>query len=335
MRMQLVSRCLKKDWPQQNNVNVFVTGGTGFFGKALLRFWQKNNPQFKKIYLLSRSPETFLENNSDLVKGLPIEFVKGNVLNLSERNFNQVFNVVLHAATDSTIGPSLTRLDLYSQITKGTEEILEFATRHNCRKFVLTSSGGVYGAQPSHLEKIPEDYLGMPDPLDPNSAYGIGKRAAEHLTALYADKYGFDYVIARCFAFVGEDLPLDKHFAIGNFISNAINGKDLVINGDGAPLRSYLYQHDLASCINVLLFNKTKYNVYNVGSDIEISIEGLATKIRDKYSSGKKIILKRKSDSNIKNRYIPNIDRLKSEFFQSEFMSLDASLDETIKKLKK
>ena len=122
----------------------------------------------------------------------------------------------------------------------------------------MASSGVVYGAQPSSIEKIPEDYLGIPDPLDSNSAYGIGKRAAEHLKALYADKYDFDYVIARCFAFVGEDLPLDKHFALGNSIGDAINGRDIVIKGDGKPVSSYIYQEDLAKVLTFMLEKKQK-----------------------------------------------------------------------------
>jgi len=313
-------------------MNLFVTGGTGFFGKALLRYWKNNNPQFKKIYFLSRSPEKFLENYSDLVKGLPIEFIKGNILKLSKVNIDQDLDVVLHAATDSTIGPTLDRLDIYQQITHGTEEALKFAINHNCKKFVLTSSGGVYGSQPSSMEKISEDYLGMPDPLDPNSAYGVGKRAAEHLTALYAEKYGFEFVIARCFAFIGEDLPLDKHFAIGNFISDALNNKDIVIKGDGSPIRSYMYQEDLAKTLTVLLTEKTKHKVYNVGSDEFYSIKEFALKV--KALAEKQIELKvlSRKDTNMKNIYVPDIKRIKDEFGIYP-ISIETALKNSVKKI--
>jgi len=313
-------------------MNLFVTGGTGFFGKALLRYWKNNNPQFKKIYFLSRSPEKFLENYSDLVKGLPIEFIKGNILKLSKVNIDQDLDVVLHAATDSTIGPTLDRLDIYQQITHGTEEALKFAINHNCKKFVLTSSGGVHGSQPSSMEKISEDYLGMPDPLDPNSAYGVGKRAAEHLTALYAEKYGFEFVIARCFAFIGEDLPLDKHFAIGNFISDALNNKDIVIKGDGSPIRSYMYQEDLAKTLTVLLTEKTKHKVYNVGSDEFYSIKEFALKV--KALAEKQIELKvlSRKDTNMKNIYVPDIKRIKDEFGIYP-ISIETALKNSVKKI--
>lgn len=312
-------------------MNLFVTGGTGFFGKALLRHWKSTGSPFKKIFILSRNPEAFQEKYPYLIKGLPIEFIKGDILNFSKVNVHHDLDVVLHAATDSTIGPSLTRLDVYTQITKGTEEVLNFATKHNCRKFVLTSSGGVYGAQPTHLEKIPEDYLGMPDPLDPNSAYGIGKRAAEHLTALYADKYKFDYVIARCFAFVGEDLPLDKHFAIGNFIEDAINGRDIVIKGNGKPVRSYMYQEDLAKVITFMLEKKTKDRVYNVGSDEEITLLDLAKLVSA--TSERKINIKIYSidDNNVKSKYVPDVNKVKSEICE-EMLPLVSAIHKTFKK---
>ena len=316
-------------------MNLFVTGGTGFFGKALLRYWQNNHPIFEKMYFLSRSPDTFLENYSDLVKGLPIDFVKGDILNLSKVNIDQDLDVILHAATDSTIGPTMDRLDVYHQITHGSEEVLKFATNHNCQKFVLTSSGGVYGIQPSSLAKISEDYLGMPDSLNPNSAYGIGKRSAEHITALYAKKYNFDFVVARCFAFVGEDLPLDAHFAIGNFLNSAINGQDIIINGDGSPLRSYMYQEDLARVLTNLMLNDYKYNVFNVGSDYAISIKDLAYLVKKLIPGSGTVKIMSKNDGNKKNIYVPSIKRLMEVFPSENFLSLENAILESFHQLEK
>jgi len=316
-------------------MNLFITGGTGFFGKALLRYWQVNPPNFEKIYLLSRSPEAFLKKYSDLLEALPIEFIKGNILNLSDRSFNEVFDVVLHAATDSTIGPALDRLDVYHQISHGTEEVLKFAVKHNCKKIILTSSGAVYGSQPAHLEEIPEDYLGIPDPLDPNSAYGIGKRAAEHLTALYADKFGFDYHITRCFAFIGEDLPLDRHFAIGNFINDVRQNKNIKIKGDGTPIRSYLYQWDLARVLDYLLTRKIEYTVLNIGSDESYPIQSIARFVNKVAECGKDIHIEGGLDNNIKSKYVPKIDIMKRILGDSEILSLEKSIKMTLERLKK
>jgi dTDP-glucose 4,6-dehydratase len=154
----------------------------------------------------------------------------------------------------------------------------------------------------------------MPDPLNANNAYGIGKRVAEHLCAMYQDAHGVETVIARCFAFVGEDLPLDVHFAIGNFIRDALWREEIVVGGDGTSLRSYLDQRDLAQWLRKLLADGVGGRAYNVGSDQAISVAALADLVRDIVSPRKIVRVLGKPDGRSdRNLYVPDIRRAKDE----------------------
>jgi dTDP-glucose 4,6-dehydratase len=308
----------------------FVTGGTGFFGKALLRHWGSEQGYIERpnhLTLLSRSPENFNSSNPDLSSLSGIHFHSGDISNPESLPINARFDGIIHAATDSTNGAALSPLIRYDQIVEGTRHLLDFAVASGAKRFLLTSSGGVYGPQPSQMERIPEDFTGMPDPMHVSNAYSVGKRAAEHLCALYADKYGLEIIVARCFAFVGQDLPLDVHFAIGNFIRDALWAEEIIVNGDGSPLRSYLDQRDLANWLTKLLHFGRPGVAYNVGSGTAISIADLAHLVRDIVSPSKPIrILGKPVDNAVRNRYVPDVNKIKNELGLVATYSLEQSI---------
>jgi dTDP-glucose 4,6-dehydratase len=297
----------------QKQVHILLTGGTGFFGKALLRHWSAMEVQGKAlplVTLVSRNPKAFIANHTEFAGKAWLRLHQGDILlpgSLPQGDFTHV----LHAATDSTLGPSLSPLDRYLQIVDGTRNVLDHAVLCKATRLLLTSSGGVYGPQPPDMERIPETYLGMPDPLVPANAYSVGKRAAEHLCALYADKHGIEIVTARCFAFVGQDLPLDVHFAIGNFIRDALWSDEITVNGDGMPLRSYLDQRDLANWLIKLMPDTKSGEAYNVGSHEVVSISQLAYLVRDLLSPDKPVRIFGKAQAKLeRNRYVQDIEKI-------------------------
>ena len=314
-------------------MHIFVTGGTGFFGKALLRHWASGAaPELAgaRFTLLSRDPQRFALAHGDLLAGLDVRFHQGDIQRPETLPADGAFTHIMHAATDSTLGLGLTPLARHDQIVEGTRHVLELARRIGVRRMLLTSSGGVYGTPPAGIDAIPESWNGMPDPLDPQNAYSVAKREAEHLCALYHDAYGIDTVIARCFAFVGEDLPLDAHFAIGNFLRDALDGKDITVNGDGTPIRSYMDQRDLAHWLGVLLLRGQAQRAYNVGSDRAISIADLAHAIARRGEPAPLAVRIQRQpvtgQSARRNCYLPDIARARAELG----LEIEVDLDEAI-----
>jgi dTDP-glucose 4,6-dehydratase len=297
-------------------MKILLTGGTGFFGKSLLRHWlakQRTGLSIPDVCVLSRCPQKFLGAYPEFANLSWLSFIKGDILDASSLLQKKRFTHVIHAAADSTFGPRLTPLEQYDQIVEGTRNVLDCAKDSGASRFLFASSGAVYGRQPGQLDRMPEDWLGIPDPLNPAMAYGVAKRAAEHLCTLYKHAYGLDTIVARCFAFVGPDLPLDAHFAIGNFIHDALKREAIIISGDGTALRSYLYQEDLAQWLVTLLLYGQAGQAYNVGSDQAVSIAELALLVRDELAPSKPVRILGQADEQVeRNRYVPATDKARS-----------------------
>ncbi len=181
----------------------------------------------------------------------------------------------------------------------GTRHILNFAKKCKCKKFLYLSSGAVYGYQPPNMKKITEDSVMAPKTNNKdfdNSALGQSKRMAELLVTIYSQKNYFKTNIARCFSFVGPLIPLDIHYAIGNFLKNAILQQSTYIKSDGQAVRSYMYMTDLTTWIWKILFKGKNSESYNVGSEEEIKIKDIAKLINKLAVNEKKIIYRKKNN---------------------------------------
>jgi nucleoside-diphosphate-sugar epimerase len=302
-------------WEELRGRRIFITGGTGFFGCWLLESFIAANNAFHlgaQAVVLTRSERRFRKYAPHLAGDAAIELLEGDVRNFTFPSGE--FPFVIHAATESVRTSAANPLatdpstELLSTILEGTRRCLEFAESHGTCKFLLTSSGAIYGRQPSEMTHIPEDYRGAPDLLHSSSVYGEGKRIAEMLCSLSASRTHMECKIARCFAFVGPHLPLNAHFAIGNFIRDAMRGGPIVIQGDGTPRRSYMYAADLALWLWTMLFRAESSRPFNVGSERDLSIREVAESVASTLGPGIEIRIERTPGPGAPvQRYVPSV----------------------------
>jgi nucleoside-diphosphate-sugar epimerase len=319
-------------WDELRNQSIFITGGTGFFGCWLLESFSHINRQLSlnaRATVLTRDPAAFALKCPHLATDPALTLLAGDV-----RKFDfpdGEFPYVIHAATETSGKQAAEHpLDMLTTIVDGTAQILDFAKSHAVRKLLLTSSGAVYGKQPTSLTHIPEDYLGGPDPLDPASVYAEGKRISEQMCALQSTHSSIEIKIARCFAFVGPHLPLSAHFAIGNFIGDVLAGRPIKINGDGTARRSYLYASDLAIWLWTMLFQAPSLVPINVGSAHDLSILELAQAVTQSLNAPTEILIAKSPTPGVAvARYVPSVDRARAILGLKQTISLQEAIRRT------
>jgi dTDP-glucose 4,6-dehydratase len=301
---------------------LLLTGATGFFGRALLRHVQALGAPFPVIGL-SRNPDRFIAEFPEFAECTWLRLHRGDVTIPATLATLPAFGDVIHAATDSTLGPQLGPLEVYDQIVTGTRNILDLALERGAGRVLLTSSGGVYGRLVPG-EPVAEGFAGAPDPLRAANAYACGKRAAEHLCALYHARHGLQSVVARCFAFIGRDLPLDVHFAAGNFIRDALWSDTIRVQGDGRSVRSYLDQRDLARWLLCILSRGAPGQAYNVGSERAITVAELASVTATVLSPGKRVEVA--GAASPASYYVPDVGRARTELGLNPSVSLETAI---------
>ncbi len=303
-------------YPELAHKKIFLTGGTGFFGKSILAALKNGILPHTEFVILSRDPERFAKQNPELTGLSNVRFHAGDV-----RDFvfpDEKFDIIFHAAT-----PAVTTLppgEMRSIIIDGTQRVLRFARQCGAGKILLTSSGAVYGPQPPDMENIPENH-----PCKPVTEYGIAKLEAESMCV----QSGIYTLIARCFAFCGPYLPLDIHFAIGNFIRDGLLGKNIAIQGDGRPYRSYMAADDLVHWLFTILAKGEHARPYNVGSPEGISIADLARTVAAQFSPAPQVTIALPPGDGPAPRYVPDVSRAQQELG----LDLQISLTECIRQV--
>ena len=308
---------------------LLLIGGTGFFGKSILKYFYYHRnflkKKFSKIIILSRG-KIKIKFNNNLKK-----FFK-----LIKINYNIRYVKILPYA-DYVIYAAI--LKNYKKDHAAVKHYLNLAKKyHSKSKILYISSGAVYGKQRSSTAEFRENYLELYKKINFKDGYkeeySNAKIKNEELFKSFAKK-GKNVSIARCFSFVGQYLPQDSYYAAGNIVKNIINKESIKINADFKVIRSYMYEDDLVRWLLKILDNSSKdCPIYNVGSDDAISLHKLVILLAEKYNLSVNVKNK-KISTKILDKYIPSIYKAKKQLnLNNNHTSLNAII-KTINLLKK
>lgn len=314
-----------------SGARLFLTGGTGFYGVWLLASLAECKRELGldlSLTLLTRSAAATRARLGALVDATGAMLLEGDArtFTLPEGSFSHV----VHAATAASAALNESRpFEMLDVIVAGTQRVVEAATQAGASRMLLASSGAVYGVQPPDVTHVPESYRGGPDLLDVRNAYAEGKRTSELIAAIGAQSGGYELVVARGFAFVGPHLPLDAHFAIGNFLRDGLAGGPVRILGDGTPYRSYLHGIDLAVWLWTMLARGRAGAAYNLGSEDGRPLREIGARVAA--ATGTTLsVAKEPPPGHVAARYVPSTARARAELGLEVTVDLDDAIGRTI-----
>jgi dTDP-glucose 4,6-dehydratase len=319
-------------WEELRGQRVFITGGTGFIGCWLLETFAWANRKLNlgaSALVLTRNPDVLLNMAPHLFESPEVHTCYGDIRTFAPPKGE--FTHAIHAASAGSADPGHDSLDIFRTTVYGTDRVLASAEKCQTKKLLFTSSGAMYGKQPCDLPCMPEDFRGAPDPASSMAAYAESKRAAETLCAIFHSSGAMGIKIARCFAFVGPYLPLNRRFAIGNFIRDEMAGGPIRVRGDGTDVRSYLYSADLAIWLWTILFKGRSCDPYNVGSEKAISIAETARTVAEAGGHGTAVEIEGgRAGCFGSSRYVPSTRKARIELNLQERIDLRTAVQRTM-----
>lgn len=261
--------------------NVLVTGGCGFIGSHFINRLLSN----KTLRVINIDCLNYCSSINNVDSFDNYIFVKGNIKN--EDLLYQIFqsyeiDTVVHFAAQSHVDNSFINSFVYTMDNVvGTHTLIECVRNTpNITKFIHISTDEVYGDFGDHKKK--ENSV-----LCPTNPYAATKAAAELLVQSYYHSYKLPAMIIRSNNVYGPKQYLEK--VIPKFITSINSAEKCTIHGSGENKRAFLYIDDIVDAVLLILNNGKLGEIYNVGSDHEISINELLEILRQKLCPEKSI----------------------------------------------
>jgi dTDP-glucose 4,6-dehydratase len=243
---------------------VLVTGGAGFIGSNFVRYALAAHPDWHVTNLDKLTYAGRIETIADLMDHPRHRFVRGDIADATVAGpLVEQSHLVVHFAAETHVDRSIqSASDFLTTDVIGTFVLLEAARRAtHLKRFVQISTDEVYGS-------VPSGFSTETDELKPRNPYSASKAGADRLAYSYFATYGVPVIITRAsnnygpYQFPEKVIPL--------FVTNAIDGRQLPLYGDGLNVRDWLHVDDHCRALDLLIDRGADGEVYNVGGGNEV-----------------------------------------------------------------
>jgi dTDP-glucose 4,6-dehydratase len=250
---------------------LLITGGAGFIGANFVHYWMNKYPQHRVVVFDALTYAGNLDNLQSLLTLSTFRFVTGNLKNYDLlEHLLQAENIdtIVHFAAESHVDRSISGPDIFIETNVvGTHQLLKAARKvwrgkEKDFRFHHVSTDEVYGSLNSSDPAFSESIT-----YAPNSPYAASKAASDHLVRAYFHTYGLPITISNCSNNFGPYQFPEKLIPL--LITNALQGKNLPIYGDGKNIRDWLYVEDHCRGIELVLDKGKIGEVYNIGGNNE------------------------------------------------------------------
>ena len=323
---EIVTRS-QDDFKQLLTRDIFILGASGFVGSWLTESIVYARGEFgmeNRVVLVNRNltKEQKILESAGCVE-IYLADLRESSPQISENS------VVFSGANPARATLNIHNPRLMSDIIlRGTLTLLSHVKGVNCRVINL-SSGAVYGAMDQSQDCFTEADADRENRLLPESAYHRAKVDAENILNTQTSKEN-QVSHARLFAFLAPKLPLNEHFAAGNFLRDALDNRPIRVTGDGRTVRSYQYGTDLVCALFAIASRGEHRRAYNVGSQEPITILQLANKIATRFKVPVSLESRRDSaDASNVDRYVPCTTRIENELGVKNNVGLDDLISRT------
>ena len=319
--------------------NVLITGGAGFIGSHLVKFFVKKYPNYNIINVDNLTYAGDLNNLSEIYNFPNYNFKKLDICNF--KNVKKILkkyqiDAVINLAAESHVDRSIENPFTFAKTNvMGTLSLLQackdyWNTDFKNNLFYHVSTDEVYGSLGT------EGLFTENSKYDPHSPYSASKASSDHFVRAFHDTYKLPIVISNCSNNYGPNQYPEKLIPL--FINNIINNITLPIYGDGQNIRDWLYVEDHIYAIDLIFHNSIIGKTYNIGGNNEITnnqianilIENIDKKLKRNEGQSLSLIKHIEDRLGHDRRYAIDSSKIKDELGWIPKNTFETGIDKTI-----